>query len=294
MKFLLIGNGFIIPSHKQTIKSIGGEIVSIVDKDQGEGRWKEEVKKTNADCVVVLTPNDLHFEMAELAAEQGKVVLCEKPLTFKSEQTEVLTEKDNIFTVLQLRYHPFVEKIRTSLANARQNLDFSLRSELKQEQLVKNVNHKIEMNIYFKRDDEKYINGWKNKKERSGGFLFNLGIHYFDLLIHLFGEPKNIEVDSIYERNDSNPEASASGIIKGDNYTCKWRMYINKKEVGQIIKKREFVINGTSYNFSSKDNLAEENLHKFVYQDLLNGKGITPQEALKSIKLIEQIYEKHS
>ena len=37
-----------------------------------------------------------------------------------------------------------------------------------------------------------------------------------------------------------------------------------------------------------KDNLAYENLHSFVYWDLLNKKGTIPKEALKSIELIKK------
>ena len=44
------------------------------------------------------------------------------------------------------------------------------------------------------------------------------------------------------------------------------------------------------YNFSSKDNLSYENLHTFVYQDLMDKKGIISEEALKSIELVEKLY----
>ncbi len=90
MKFLLIGNGFVASRHKEAIKTIKGEIVGIIDKDQGEDKWKEAVKTNDADCVVILTPNNLHFEMSKLAAEQGKIVLCEKPLVINSKQIKIL------------------------------------------------------------------------------------------------------------------------------------------------------------------------------------------------------------
>lgn len=274
MKFAIIGKGFIFPSHEKAIKAVGGEIVDVVDeKTDGPDAWKDMVKKTIADCVVVLTPNDLHFEMSKFALEQGKFVLCEKPLVTNLEQIKMLVDKDKIFTVLQLRYHPLVELI-------------------KKEQLIKEGKHLVDMNIFFKRDDENYINGWKNQKNRSGGFLYNIGVHYFDLLLYLFGDAKKIKVDKIYENNGSHPEAEARGIIEGENFLCNWQVFINKKapETGEIIKKREYVINGTSYNFSSKDNLAEENLHRFTYEDFLRGKGVKPREALRSIALVDMLY----
>ena len=272
MRFSIIGRGFIFPVHSQAIKEVGGEIVDIVDEADGPDAWREMVKKTDADCIVILTPNDLHFEMAKYSAEQGRIVLCEKPLAIRSSDVRVLDGQKNIFTVSQLKYHPYIRKIES-------------------EQLTKNIKHNIEMNICFRRNDEGYINNWKNNVERSGGFLFNIGIHYFDLLLYLFGDAKEIKVEKIYEKNDTAPEAEGKGVIIGENYVCNWQMHINKKEQGEIVKKREFIINDAPYNFSSKDNLAQENLHQFVYRDLLNGKGIAPNEALKSIELVEKIYK---
>lgn len=270
MKFLIVGNGFIAAKHKEAIKEINGEIVGTIDKDQGENKWQEEILKTGADCVVVLTPNDLHFPISKFALENNKIVLCEKPMTINSRDAEKLIKYKDIFGVLQLRYHPLVLKIKEEIKNITDN--------------------KIKIDICFKRDDY-YAKSWKGDKKRSGGFLFNVGIHYFDLLIYLFGEPKEIKVEKIEEKIiDGLTIAEAKGTLRGDNYYCEWAMHINKKENGNIVSKREFIINGKEYNFSSKDNLAEENLHYFVYRDLLNKKGITPKEALKSVKLLEKIY----
>jgi len=259
MKFLLIGNGFIVPVHKEAIKSIGGEIIDIIDKNQGEEKWKEEVKKTDADCIVILTPNDLHFKMAKFSAESGKIVLCEKPLVIKSEHARILAEKPNIYTVLQLRHHPLVKK---------------LKSEIR-----KDKNYKIEMDISVYRD-EKYYKSWKGIEERSGGLLFNLGIHYFDLLLYLFGKEKKVTTLTLSEK-------TGTGIIGGNNYMCSWRVSTDERRDNQ---RRIFKINNVNYNFSSQDNLSYANLHKFIYQDLLKGRGITPQEVLRSIELVEKLY----
>jgi len=261
MRFSIIGTGFIFPVHTQAIKAVGGEITEAV----GEGSsfsLREVIKNPRTDCIVILTPNDLHFEMIMAAAEQDKIVLCEKPLVVKSEQARILAEKPNIFTVLQLRHHPLVKELKS--------------------RINKNENYKINMDISVYRE-EKYYQGWKGQKERSGGILFNLGIHYFDLLLYLFGKEKKTTILSLSEK-------TGGGTIEGDNYICNWRVSTDEKKENQ---RRLFRINGTDYNFSSKDNLAYENLHKFVYQDLLNKKGITPEEALKSIELIEKLYKNY-
>ena len=244
----------------EAIEYINGQVVDVINDFRDENLWREVVKKPEPDCIVILTPNDLHFEMAMTAAENDKIVLCEKPLAINSEQVKILAEKPNIFTVLQLRYHPKTQQ---------------LKKEIKQEN-----KYEIEMDISVYRD-EKYYQIWKGQKERSGGMLFNLGAHYFDLLLYLFGPANKVLTESLSDK-------TGTGIIEGDNYVCRWRMSTDEKRDNQ---RRVFRINGVSYNFSSKDNLSYENLHRYVYEDLLRGKGITPTQVLESTELIEKLYK---
>ncbi len=254
-KFAIIGKGFIYNLHAQAIAKIGGEIVDVVDESKGPDAWKEMVKKTKADCIVILAPNHLHSEMAKFSAQCGKMVLCEKPLTLHSAEARILMKYPDIFTVYQLRYHSLAKKIK---------------SEAK-----KDDNYQIEMDISVHRDED-YWKSWKGMSNRSGGILFNLGIHYFALLLYLFGEPAEVITQSLTDK-------IGTGLIKGKNYLCNWRI---SAEAPKDSQNRSFKINGVPYNFSSA-----ENLHIYVYKDLLEGKGINSKEALSSIELIEKIYE---
>ena len=256
MKFSIIGTGFIMPRHMEAIEYINGQVVDIVNDFRDENLWREVVAKPEPDCIVILTPNDLHFEMAMAAAENNKIVLCEKPLAINSEQVKILAKKPSIFTVLQLRHHPIAEQ---------------LKQEIKPEN-----KYEIEMDISVHRD-EKYYRIWKGQPERSGGMLFNLGAHYFDILLYLFGSINKVLTENLNDK-------IGDGVIEGDNYICRWRMSTDEKRENQ---RRVFKINGVPYNFSAKDNLSYENLHRYIYEDLLKGKGVTPAEALESIELID-------
>lgn len=239
MKFSIIGTGFIMPRHAEAIYTLGGKIIDVVNT--GNGRWQDAwrlmVKNTSADYIVILTPNDLHAEMARAAVEAGKIVLCEKPLATKSEDAKSLIGKP-VYTVLQLHYHPLVKKLKSEITSKK--------------------NYDVELDISVYRD-AKYYKSWKGMTYRSGGVLFNLGIHYFDLLMHLFGEPEKV---SLTEINDK----TGVGTIKGKNYNCRFKISTDEKRENQ---RRVFKINGVDYNFSSQDNLSHENLHRFVYQDLV-------------------------
>ena len=255
-KFSLIGTGFIFSRHIQAIQSIGGEIIDIVNDKRGQYDWSAMVETTKANYISILTPNDLHFQMIEKAHSKEKIVLCEKPICILPEDFKYLKGYDNVFTVLQLRYHPLVKEIE-----------------------VKDFNE-IEIDISVYRD-KNYYNSWKGDSKRSGGILYNLGVHYFDLLIYLFGNVKKIDEVKISEKE-------ASGIIRGDKFICKFYLTTNAKQNQQ---RRIFKINGRYFNFSSQDNLSFEDLHKFVYEDLIRGKGIRPMDINDLMFLIEAIKE---
>jgi predicted dehydrogenase len=44
------------------------------------------------DCVSIVTPNHVHFEPAKMALEQGFHVICDKPMTFSTEEALVLEQ----------------------------------------------------------------------------------------------------------------------------------------------------------------------------------------------------------
>lgn len=263
--FTIIGTGFIFPRHINAIQAVGGEVVDIINDFGGRSvDWIRVLLTTQAKYVVILTPNILHFDMTFIARRMNKIVLCEKPLTINSNQARVLAEMDDVYVVLQLRHHPLVAEM--------------------QEQIKKAVGKiKVDMDIAMHRPPE-YFESWKGKKALSGGLLFNLGIHYFDLLLYLFGSAKKVQMDYDDGR-------LATGTIEGAKYTCKWRLSAAENKESQ---RRTFVVSTgkekKEYNFSSKDNLSFEDLHIAVYRDLLAGKGVSPQEALKSIELVEKLY----
>jgi UDP-N-acetyl-2-amino-2-deoxyglucuronate dehydrogenase len=147
-------------------------------------------------------------------------------------------------------------------------------------EIVRKEHYEIEMNVSVYRD-RRYFDGWKGDMEKSGGPLFTMGSHYFDLLLDLFGPEAEAHMESFDGK-------TGQGFVKGDNYDCRWRVSVAAK-IDEPWK-REFIVNGYAVNFSQKENLAEENLHRFVYEDLSQGRGVVPDQVLPSIELIEKLY----
>ncbi|KKQ48580.1 MAG: Lipopolysaccharide biosynthesis protein wbpB [Candidatus Shapirobacteria bacterium GW2011_GWE1_38_10] len=253
-RFAIIGKGFIFSRHKQAIEANGGEVYLTcdidVDKNPDFIDWVEmfnHPKFANVDYVSICAPNYLHSIIAREALFKGKKVLCEKPLSINGTKG-----MDGTMTVLQLRHHPKMQKIK------------------KPKELF------IEAKMFR---DEKYWNSWKGNDIMSGGVLFNLGIHYIDLAIFLLGNKWKIL--RVYKKK----RKVVADIRFGKSLAhVHIEIVSNRKKQG-----RKLLMDGQEIILSNQDNLSYEDLHKQVYQDFLAGKGVTVKEAEKSLKLTSAI-----
>jgi len=62
------------------------------DAEIAYGDWRELVADTRVDVVDITSPNQLHYEMAMAAIDQGKHVYCEKPLAMNDDQANAMHE----------------------------------------------------------------------------------------------------------------------------------------------------------------------------------------------------------
>ncbi len=256
-KFAVIGKGFIYPRHKQAIESVGGEVYLTCDNDPKTKPdfvdWVEmfnHPKFDNVTHVSICTPNYLHSTISREALLKGKKVLCEKPLSING-----LDGMGGVMAVMQLRYHPELQKI-----NKPQKLH-------------------IEAKMFR---DEKYWKGWKGNEVMSGGILYNLGVHYVDLAIFLLGDSwRIVTVKKTKKMID------ALVIFNGfDGSVVNFHIEIvnDRKNQG-----RKLYSDGKEITLSNADNLSYEDLHTAVYKDFVAGRGVSVKEASKSLKLIKAI-----
>lgn len=70
-----------------------GKVEAMADEFGATGRytdWHDLVADANVDTVYVAVPNSLHFDVTKAALDEGKDVVCEKPLTSNYEEAEEL------------------------------------------------------------------------------------------------------------------------------------------------------------------------------------------------------------
>jgi UDP-N-acetyl-2-amino-2-deoxyglucuronate dehydrogenase len=255
--FSIIGsNGFIAPRHKQAIKDLGHKVVLTCDI-KGKADFKDWVemfnhpKFKNVEYVSICTPNYLHSIITREALLKGKKVLCEKPLSVNG--TEGM---DGVNAVLQLRYNPAIMHLKLHPPERM------------------HVEAKMFRGV-------KYFNSWKGNEVMSGGILYNLGVHYIDLLVHIFGTDWKI-------LGVRKSKKCVTGTIRFGEKIATFHVEIvnRRKKQGRILQ-----ADGAEVILSNQENLSYEDLHKEVYKEMLEGRGIGLSEAQKALDLVKAILE---
>ena len=125
-----------------------------------------------------------------------------------------------------------------------------------------------------------YHHSWKGDESKSGGIATNIGIHFFDMLLWIFGGVKTNTLEEITKDH-------ASGSLKLERANVKWFLSINAEHLPQQAvqnKKstyRSLRIQGKEVEFSE----GFTDLHTESYKEILAGRGFGLEDARASIAL---------
>jgi UDP-N-acetyl-2-amino-2-deoxyglucuronate dehydrogenase len=215
--------------------------------------------------VSICSPNYLHDSHCRLALRVGADAICEKPLVINPWNLDALEEledetKHRIHTVLQLRVHPALIK---------------LREELQQGSGM----HEVEL-TYITSRGPWYQVSWKGHEDKSGGVATNIGVHFFDLLLWLFGSVQGLKTHYA-------DESRMSGFIELERARVKWYLSVDKNDLPDGAKSngkttfRSITVDGREVEFSE----GFTDLHTRVYEETLAGRGFGIRDARPSIDL---------
>lgn len=298
MNFALVGAaGYIAPRHLRAIKDVGGDLLAATDPHDCVGqldsfgfdvRYFPEIErfdrylyklhrgpeKSRVHYVTICSPNYLHDAHVRTALRNGADALCEKPLVINPWNLDALEELEQetghrVYTVLQLRVHPaFVE----------------LKRRLEEESAGgAGVRHQVEL-TYITGRGPWYDVSWKGSEKRSGGVAVNIGIHFFDLLLWLFGPCRRHEVHL-------NEPRRIAGQLELQRADVTWFLSINHDDLpfpavpGERSTYRCLAMDGAELEFSE----GFTDLHTQVYTRTLAGDGFGIADARPSIELVHGI-----
>jgi len=292
-RFALIGAaGYIAPRHLQAIRDTGNILVAALDKSDTVGimdsyfpnadffteferfdRHLDKLKRQGQaiDYVSICSPNYLHDSHIRFALRQGADAICEKPLVLNPWNVDALEEIERetgkkVFTILQLRLHPSIIALRNLVLSG-----------------PKDKVYDVDLN-YITSRGHWYQISWKGDVSKSGGIATNIGIHFFDMLLWVYGPLKSMTVKSL-------KEDSASGYLELERARVNWSLSINYDHIPAEVKAkgkrtyRTLTMNGEEIEFS--DGFTE--LHTKSYEAILSGNGFGLKEARPSIELVHKI-----
>lgn len=290
--FALIGAaGYIAPRHLKAIKETGNRLVAALDKHDNVGildsyfpdcdfftefeRFDRHLDKLRRqgigiDFVTICTPNYLHDSHIRFALRHGADAICEKPLVLNPWNVDALAQIESetgksVNTILQLRLHPSIIALRDRV---RSTIDKVYDVEL----------------TYITSRGHWYNISWKGDSSKSGGVATNIGIHFFDMLIWVFGPVQHSTVKSMTAN-------SASGELRLERARVNWTLSIDYDEIPEAVRitgkrtYRTLKMEGEEIEFS--DGFTD--LHTKSYHEILKGNGFKLKDARPSIELAHQI-----
>ena len=297
--FVLIGAaGYIAPRHMKAIKDTGNNLIAAFDPFDSVGiidsyfpeanffteferfdRHLEKVKRkgTSIDYVSICSPNYLHDAHIRFGLRIGADVICEKPVVLNPWNVDALEELEgeypgNIYNILQLRLHQSV-------------------IELKKRIDMGPVDKVYEIDLqYFTSRGKWYHQSWKGDVSKSGGIATNIGVHFFDMLMWIFGD---VEENVVHEFEKS----KASGYLRLKKAKVNWVLSVDYENIPKKIRDtgartyRCIKIGEEEFEFSG----GFTELHTLSYKGVLDGKGFRINDVRKAIELTQQIrdYQKN-
>lgn len=291
--FALIGAaGFIAPRHFKAIKETGNNLVAALDKFDSVGimdsyfpqasffteferfdRHLEKARRNGSavDYLSICSPNYLHDSHIRFGLRHSATVICEKPLVLNPHNINALEQLQEetgkkVYQILQLRFHPHLLALKEKVAAAGSSKIFD-----------------IDLTYITSRGNW-YYTSWKGDITKSGGVATNIGIHFFDMLIWIFGAVKqNIVHIHTHDR--------AAGFLEFERGRVRWFLSINEDTLPEDAKAkgkrtyRSITVEGEEIEFS--EGFAD--LHTKSYEAILAGDGFTLSDALPSIEVTHAI-----
>jgi UDP-N-acetyl-2-amino-2-deoxyglucuronate dehydrogenase len=282
--------GFVAPRHMRAMAAVGGDLIAAIDPHDSVGvldtyfpeakffteferfdRYVDNIARRGEglDYISICSPNYLHDAHSRHALRSGCNAICEKPLVINPWNIDSLADMEHrtgrrLFTILQLRLHASIIELKNRIATNNRDR-----------------RHKIDL-CYITSRGNWYHSSWKGNEARSGGLATNIGIHFFDMLMFIFGRARHSEAHL--------REASrAAGFIECDNADVRWFLSIDSNDLpsDRDPTKRTFrllSIDGEEFEFSEGFN----DLHTRSYEEIVAGRGFRIEEIRPATEFVSK------
>jgi UDP-N-acetyl-2-amino-2-deoxyglucuronate dehydrogenase len=286
--FALIGAaGYVAPRHMKAIKAVGGNLKVAFDPSDSVGiidshfpdahfftefeRFDRHLDKMNRrgekiDYVSICSPNYLHDAHCRFAMRSDADAICEKPVVLNPWNIDGLQEIERhtgrtVSTILQLRLHPAIKALKEKVAADQKN-EFS-----------------IDL-TYITSRGRWYHASWKGDEAKSGGVATNIGVHFFDMLLYIFGAP----VMNVVHLRDA---SRAAGYLVCGRASIRWFLSVDRNDLPRSVAAekptyRSITVDEEQLEFSE----GFGDLHTRSYEEILAGRSFTLADVRPSIDIV--------
>jgi predicted dehydrogenase len=140
------------------------------------------LERDDIDVVSVALPNDLHAEVTIAMLESGKHVLCEKPMAVNATEAQSMVDtakRTGKFLMVgqNFRFEADTQRLKQCIEEGALGEIYYARA------------------YWFRRSGIPRIGSWFTRKaEAAGGCLYDIGVHFLDLALHLMGDFEPVSV----------------------------------------------------------------------------------------------------
>ena len=282
--------GFVAPRHLEAIRAMGCRLIAAADPHDAVGildryafdvRFFTEIERFDRHLeklrrgpeaervhyVSICSPNYLHDAHIRMALRVGADAICEKPIVINPWNLDALQDLERetcrrVSTILQLRLHPTLAALKKRISEG-------------------DPTHRYRVNLrYITSRGQWYQVSWKGMEERSGGLATNIGIHFFDMLIWLFGPAAESRVHI-------RDEWRTGGELELARADVSWFLSAHPADLpfeavaGKKTTFRSIMVDGAEIEFSE----SFTDLHTRSYEEILSGRSFGIDEARPSIEL---------
>lgn len=291
--FALVGAaGYIAPRHMHAIRDTGNHLAVAYDVNDSVGiidsispmsefftqferfyEYAHQLKRNAAEAlhyVSVCSPNYLHHAHIAASLRLGCDVICEKPLVPTPALIDELSwvEQETgcrVFSILQLRHHPAIIRLKEKVAAAPKNTKFD-----------------VEL-TYITSRGKWYAESWKGDSLKSFGIATNIGVHFYDMLHYIFGD---LQANKVHYSSLS----KSAGYLEYERARVRWFLSIDANDLpGEVKGKkstyRNIDIAGEKLEFS--DGFTD--LHTVSYSEILAGNGYGLADTRPCIETVNHI-----
>ncbi len=263
------------------------------------GSYEELMEDPDVQAVYIPLPNDLHLKWVKTALENGKHVLCEKPLALNADEAREMyatAERCGVYLMEAYAYlhSPYVESLKNDIKSG----------------IIGDVDY-IESAFIT----QGYKEDFRLHKEHGGGAMYDLGCYCTTMMLSLIdSDPVFVKASAEYSdlgvdlvtaailRFANGTRASLNvGMILGENSNSRFdRLYIHGNK-GSIRSEVEYNQSGElSYRIFTPSGVTERNVSApqnyalevaQVGRCILQGETphITPAFSIRNAELMDEI-----